>query len=106
VERVSLIIDDRLKSPLRCVFSDGVVRISSSTPLGMAYDECPVTGSAENLEIGFNNKYILDALKAAPADYLTVQLTSGVAPCVMLPTDESDSFIYMILPVRLRPNEN
>ena len=66
VERVSLLINDKLKSPVRCTFADGVIRILSSTALGRASDECAVKGDGENLEIGFNNRYLLEALRAAP----------------------------------------
>jgi len=105
VERVSLMINDRMKSPVRCVFSDNKVRMQTVTALGKASDECEAKGSAGDLEIGFNNRYMLDALKAAPADTLKVLLTSGVSPCVIIPADGSDKFLYMILPVRLKAGE-
>ena len=54
VERVSLIISDKLKSPVRCKFGDGVLSLVSVTPLGRASDECNVEGNADELEIGFN----------------------------------------------------
>ena len=81
------------------------MKVISSSSLGTANDECPVNGDGEGLEIGFNNKYILEALKAAPADSIRMQLSTGVAPCVIVPADEKKNFLYMILPVRLRANE-
>ncbi len=105
VERVSLIINDKLKSPLRCRFSDGVLKLLAVTPLGRASDECEIEGSADDLDIGFNNKYLMDALKAAPSDNVIIRLSTGVTPCLVLPEDESNSFLYMILPVRLKTNE-
>lgn len=104
IERVSLIITEKLKSPLRCVFGDGVVSITTKTAIGDAADRCPVTGNGDNLEIGFNNKYLMDALKAAPAGRLRMEFTSGVAPCVILPAEGEENFIYMVLPVRLKAN--
>ena len=106
VERVSLIISDKLKSPVRCTFGDNVVSMITNTTLGRASDEVSVEGDGENLEIGFNNKYLLDALKAAPADEICIRLNTGITPCVVLPTDNSRNFVYMILPVRLKANEN
>jgi len=101
VERVSLIISDKLKSPVRCVFGDGIVKLNSVSALGKASDECGIEGDGEDLEIGFNDKYLLDALKAAPADEISFELTTGTAPCVLSPLDGSGNFLYMILPVRL-----
>jgi len=104
-ERVSLIIDDRLKSPVRYVFGENIIKISSSTPLGRAYDECRMEGDADNLEIGFNNRYMQDVLKAVPAERIRLQLSTGIAPCVIVGANDDRNFIYMVLPVRLRANE-
>ena len=101
-DRVSLIIDDRSKNPLRCCFGDGELNITCATPLGRAEDSCVIEGNGGNMVIGFNNSYILDALKAANADVLTINLGGGTSPCVLTPDDGSDKFLYMILPVRLR----
>ena len=66
IDRVSLIISEKLKSPLRCIFGDGMVSITTRTSIGDAADQCPITGDGQGLEIGFNNKYLMDALKNAP----------------------------------------
>ena len=106
VERVSLIISDKLKSPVRCVFGEGIVKLHTASALGKASDECPVSGDdGENLEIGFNDKYLLEALKAAPADDVMLELNSSVTPCIISPADNSNNFLYMILPVRLKAYE-
>ena len=105
IDRVSLIISDKLKSPLRCTFDHNLLKISTKTAIGDARDECPVSGDGRGLEIGFNNKYLMDALKAAPADRVRLELTTGVSPCVILPTEGEENFLYMVLPVRLKAGE-
>ena len=104
-ERVSLMISEKYKSPVRCLFEDGLLKLSTATALGKATDECPVTGDAQGLEIGFNNRYVLDALLAAPTDELVLQLSSSTSPCVILPASGDGSFLYLILPVRIRTGE-
>jgi DNA polymerase-3 subunit beta len=104
VDRVSLIITEKQKSPLRCTFSDNIMKIQTNTAIGNAYDECYVNGDGQDLEIGFNNKYLMDALKAAPAEELRLELNTPISPCLIKPADGSDSFLYMVLPVRLRAN--
>jgi len=104
IERVSLIISEKLKSPLRCVFGDGTADITTKTAIGDAADRCIIDGDGQGLEIGFNNKYLMDALRAAPADRLRLEFTSGVAPCVILPAEGEENFLYMVLPVRLKAN--
>ena len=81
-----------------------MVSITTRTAIGDAADQCPVSGDGQGLEIGFNNKYLMDALRAAPADQLRMEFTSGVAPCVILPAEGEENFIYMVLPVRLKAN--
>jgi len=105
VDRVSLIIDDKIKNPLRCNFGMDNVSMTCVTPLGKAEDVCQIEGDGEGIEIGFNNRYLLDILKAAPADNIYVCLNNGSSPCVILPEGEDDSFKYMILPVRLKSGE-
>ena len=105
VERVSLIIDDKIKNPIRCNFGLDTVVMTCVTPLGKAEDVCPLEGDGEEIEIGFNNRYILDVLKAAPAEKVNICLNNGASPCVIMPEDGSDGFLYMILPVRLKAKD-
>ena len=105
IDRVSLIISDKLKSPLRCVFEQNMLKISTKTAIGDAADQCPIDGDGGGLEIGFNNRYLMDALKAAPADRVRLELTTSVSPCVILPAEGEENFLYMVLPVRLKAGE-
>ena len=94
-----------LLSSIDRVFDSNLLKISTKTAIGDAYDECPLSGDGGGLEIGFNNKYLMDALKAAPADKVRLELTTGVSPCVILPTEGEENFLYMVLPVRLKAGE-
>lgn len=106
IDRASLIINDKLKSPLRCKFEDGSLAISSRTAIGSAFDRCPIAGDGQGLEIGFNNRYLMEAVKAAPAQEVRMELGTPTSPCLLLPKDgEPDNFLYMILPVRLKAGE-
>lgn len=106
IDRASLIINDKLKSPLRCKFENESLSITSKTAIGAAFDRCPITGDGKGLEIGFNNRFLLDAVKAAPAARVRLELNTSTSPCLLLPVDkEDDDFLYMVLPVRLRAGE-
>ncbi len=102
LERVSVVISEKLKSPVRCLFSADKVYMSARTGNGDARDICPVRGDGQELEIGFNNRYLMDALRYAPADTVKMHLNTGISPCIITPVDDSDNFIYMVLPVRLK----
>ncbi|MVB10891.1 Beta sliding clamp [Caprobacter fermentans] len=101
VERVSLLITDRLKSPVRCVFGDGEIKVSCSTAIGRASDklEARITGNA--LEMGFNNRFLLDALRNTECDEVRVQLNGPLSPMRVLPC-EGKAFLFLVLPVRLK----
>ena len=102
IERVSLIIDDRIKTPVRCTFGDGKATFTTNTTIGTATDVCTIEGNGENLEIGFNNRYLLDAIKAAPSEVVKLEINNGVSPCIIVPAEEKENFLFMVLPVRLR----
>ena len=106
IDRASLIINEKLKSPLRCKFEDGSLSITSKTAIGSAFDRCPITGDGGGLEIGFHNRFLMDAVKAAPASRVRLELNTSTSPCLILPSKgETDNFLYMVLPVRLRAGE-
>mgnify|MGYP002988300073 CR=1 FL=1 len=79
VERVSLLITDRLKSPVRCVIGEDTVKLFCTTTMGRATDQISAEISGDQLEIGFNNKYLLDALRAAETDEVRLQLDARSA---------------------------
>lgn len=106
IDRVSLIVSEKLKSPLRCVIGDGEMDLSTKTALGTARDCCPMEGNGTGLEVGFNNRYMMDALKAAPAEKITLELSSPITPCIIVPAEGEENFLFMVLPVRLKSDPN
>ena len=101
IDRVALIVRERNTSPVRMSFNDGNIDCLCVTPIGRAEDVCTCEGSGEGLQIGFNDRYLKDALKAAAKEELSVCLNSASSPCIITAADGSDNFTYMILPVRL-----
>jgi len=101
VERVSLLITDRLKSPVRCVIGENTIKLMCTTTMGRASDQIDASVSGEALEIGFNNKYLLDALRSAESDEVRMMLNGPISPMLILPK-EGDAFSFLVLPVRLR----
>lgn len=102
LDRISVVISEKLKSPVRCVFTQDRVLLSARTGNGEAKDICLARGDGKELEIGFNNRYLMEALRYAPADSVRLELNTNISPCVITPVDGSDNFLYMVLPVRLK----
>ena len=102
VERVGLIVSEKYKSPVRCVFSHNELLMRTQTTIGAAEDKCSLAGDGKELEIGFNVRYLADALKVIPSDEVTLELTNGLSPIVLTPVDDKYDFAYMVLPVRIK----
>lgn len=101
VERMSLLLTDKLKSPVRCKIENGLIKTSCNTSIGQAYDEFEAEITGQDVEIGFDNKYFLDAMRYSETDKVTIQLNGTLSPIVVLPS-EGESFIFLVLPVRLK----
>ena len=102
VERVGLIVSEKYKSPVRCTFSNQVLNMRTTTTIGAAEDRCAIAGDGKELEIGFNVRYLADALKVIPSEEVTLELTNGLSPIVLTPVDDKCDFAYMVLPVRIK----
>ena len=104
IDRVGLIVSEKHKSPVRCVFGNQNVQLRTNNTIGAAEDQCSIAGDGKELEIGFNVRYLADALRAIPGDEVVLQLTNGLSPIVMTPTDDKHDYSYMVLPVRIKNN--
>ena len=102
VDRVGLIVSEKYKSPVRCIFGHQEVLMRTNTTIGAAEDRCSLAGDGKELEIGFNVRYLADALRAVPSEEVTLELTNGLSPIVLTPVDDKFDFAYMVLPVRIK----
>ena len=103
LERVSLLVSEKLKNPVRITFDGPVMKMTCITAVGKSYDECAIDGAVNGLEIGFNSRYLLDALRAAGDETINLSLKGALNPIVITPT-EGDKYTYLVLPVRLKAN--
>lgn len=101
VERASLIIssEDR-RYPVRLVTSDDdVMVVSASTEIGTLREEIQVSIQGSKIDIDFNPRYFLDALKVIDEDEISIIFNGNMGPCVLKPLD-SKEFAYLVLPLR------
>ena len=104
IERVGLIVSEKYTSPVRCVFTNQVLLMKTNTTIGAAEDRCTLAGDGKELEIGFNVRYLADALRAIPSEEVVLELTNGLSPIVLTPVEEKYDYSYMVLPVRIKTN--
>ena len=102
IERVGLVVSEKYNRPVRCLFSNQELQLKTNTTIGEAEDMCSLAGDGKELEIGFNVRYLADALRAIPAEEVCLELTNNLSPIVMSPVDDKQDFAYMVLPVRIK----
>ncbi len=101
VDRASLVINDRLKSPLICRFKDDKISLSCITALGSANDTVNAKIDGQQEEMGFNSRFLLDALRNTESDEVLIELSGAQGPMKILPVS-GESFLFLVLPVRLK----
>lgn len=104
IDRMSLLITERIKSPVRCIFENNVVYLKCATALGKASDSIDCVTDGDQLEIGFNNRFMLDALRAVEDDTVKIVFGGPQQPIKVIPT-EGEKFLYLIMPIRLKDSE-
>lgn len=104
IERTLPVIENDKKNPIRCLFDNDEMRVSTVSSLGRVVDYTHANVSGDRVEIGFNSKFVLDALHAADTDQVKIELNSAVSPAKVMPIND-DSFLFLVLPMRLK-NEN
>lgn len=98
IERCQLLINDRIKNPVKVSFENGQASINLQTQLGKINDTITAEIIGSNMEIGFNVKYLLDALKAVESDKVTMYLDGAYKPM----TIKGEGYTFLVLPVRLK----
>ena len=100
IDRASLIAREG-KSNLVCFKIDGeTLMVTSNSETGDVEEKILVSTEGKDLTIAFNVRYITDVLKALSDDEICMRFNSNVSPCVLCPT-EGDSYLYLVLPVRV-----
>ncbi len=104
IESAALLVSPTIRIPIHCNFDFGTVKISTATNMGKFYDEFPTEPFQTSMEIGFNHRYMLDALAACEEDEVRLELGNPKTPIVIKPK-EGEDFIFLVLPMRLTGNE-
>jgi DNA polymerase-3 subunit beta len=100
VERAAMIKSDGKNSFVRLSILEDFVKVSSRGLEGTGKETVAAEKNGDDLEIGFDAKFLLDALKAAEDDVIEMKFNTGVSPSLIKPAG-GDRYEYLILPVRL-----
>lgn len=101
VSRASIIINEKAKSPIRCSFEESSIKVFCETAIGKINDTIGAIIDGPDVVIGFNNKYMSDALKATECDRILLEINGPISPMKIVPIND-DNFLFLVLPVRLK----
>jgi len=101
-DRASLISKDTRKTPVFMEIRDNLLIVTSKNEIGDTYEEINIEKIGDNLSIGFNSRYLTDALRAIDDEKVALHFTTSLSPLIINSCDESDkSYKYLILPLRI-----
>ncbi len=103
IERASLLSKEGKNNLIKMSIRDTIVTITSKSEEGNVREEVLITKEGEDLDIGFNAKYVLDVLKSIDDDEIYMYFNTPITPCLVEPL-EGNAFEYLILPVRITSN--
>lgn len=101
LERCALLISEKNKTPVRFQFEEDCVLVSCQNVVGSVDDRIPCSVTGEKLVIGFNNRYLLDAVRAIQGDRVRLLLTAADRAVKVMEADGENS-VAVIMPVQVR----
>ncbi len=99
IDRSMLFSKEGNKKPIVVNIHDNVLEILVNSPLGSMDEELEMTKQGKDITIGFNPKFVIDALKVIDDETVDLYFVNAKAPCYI--KDENDNYIYFVLPVNL-----
>ena len=97
IDRATLLVKEGDKKPIIINIMDEVMELRIKSQLGSMNEEIMISKEGKDLLIGFNPKFLIDALRVIEDEEVTIYLMNAKAPCFI--RDEKESYVYLILPV-------
>ncbi len=97
IDRATLLVKEGDKKPIIINITDGTVELKVTSPLGSMNEEIDITKEGKDILIGFNPKFLMDALRVIDDEEVNIYLVNSKAPCFI--RDSEERYIYLILPV-------
>ena len=109
LERAALVTEEKVagsvRAHVRLEFDGDLLKISASSTVGSIYDEVPIQHEGDSLVIAFNNRFLIDSLRACTAENVKISMTSALTSINIEPADTDDDLkkeLFMLLPVRMK----
>ena len=97
IDRATLFVREGDKKPIILDIRDDELTLSIDSPLGSMNEELAIMKEGKDLMIGFNPRFLIDALRVIDEEEVTLYMVNPKAPCFI--RDEDETYTYLILPV-------
>ena len=97
IDRATLLVKEGDKKPIIITIKDNGMELKINSTVGSMNEEIDIKKSGKDIMIGFNPKFLIDALKVIDDEEIYVYMVNPKAPCFI--RDAGESYIYLILPV-------
>ena len=97
IDRATLLVKEGHKKPIIINITDGMMELKINSTVGSMNEEIDIVKQGKDIMIGFNPKFMIDALKVIDDEEIDIYLVNPKAPCFI--RDAKERYIYLILPV-------
>lgn len=97
IDRATLLVKEGDKKPIIINITDGSMELKINSTVGSMNEQIDIDKVGKDLMIGFNPKFLIDALRVIDEEQITIYLVNPKAPCFI--RNDENSYIYLILPV-------
>jgi len=97
IDRATLLVKEGDKKPIIINITDGSMELKINSVIGSMNEEIDIEKSGKDLMIGFNPKFLIDALRVIDDEEVELYMVNPKAPCFI--KNQEESYIYLILPV-------
>ena len=103
IDRATLLVKEGDKKPIIMNIQDTAMELKINSAIGSMNEEIDIEKEGKDILIGFNPKFLIDALKVIDDEMIDIYLVNPKAPCFI--RDEAQTYIYLILPVNFVDND-
>lgn len=104
IDRATLLVREGDKKPIVIDIRDNKMELKIDSSMGSMNEEIDIMKEGKDILIGFNPKFLIDALKVIDDENINMYLMNPKAPCFI--RDDDESYTYLILPVNISQNQS
>lgn len=97
ISRATLLVKEGDKKPIILTVSDNNLQLRINSTIGSMNEDIDIEKTGKDIMIGFNPKFLIDALKVIDDENITLYMVNAKAPCII--KNEEGTYLYLVLPV-------